>query len=62
MDPEPMEHWLTPEEFDWRMRIRARHDKNRRRFESSHVAKQRMIMMYGGAALLAVIIGLVLVK
>ena len=56
------EHWLTPEEFDWRMRIRARHDKNRRRFEGSHAAKQRMMMMYGGAALLAIIIGLVLVK
>jgi hypothetical protein len=56
------EHWLTPEEYDWRMRIRARHDKNRRRFEGSHTAKRRMMLMYGAAAVLAIIIGLVLVK
>ena len=54
------EHWLTPEEYDWRMRIRARHDKNRRRFEPSNMAKKRRLAMYAGAALLAIIMGLVL--
>ena len=55
------EHWLTPEEYEWRMRMRARHDKNRRRFEAPYVTKRRRLMMYGGAALLAVATGLVLI-
>ena len=56
------EHWLTPEEYDWRMRIRARHDRNRRRFEPSRLAKKRRLLMYAGAALLAVLMGLVLLR
>ena len=55
------EHWLTAEEYDWRMRIRARHDKNRRRFEPSNMAKKRRLILYAGAAALAVITGLVLI-
>ena len=56
------EHWLTPEEYDWRMRIRSRHDRNRRRFEPSRLAKKRKLLMYAGAAILAVLMGLVLLK
>lgn len=56
------EHWLTPEEFDWRMRIRARHDRNRRRFEPSRLAQKRRLLMYAGAAILAILTGLVLLK
>ena len=52
------EHWLTPEEYDWRMRIRARHDRNRRRFEPSRLAKKRKLLMYAGAGILAVLMGL----
>ena len=55
------EHWLTPEEYDWRMRARARHDRNRRRFASKNLAKRRQLLMSIGAALLAALLGLVMV-
>ena len=54
------EHWLTPEEYEWRMRARARHDRNRRRFASATSGKRRQILMYSGGALLAALLGLVL--
>ena len=54
------EHWLTPEEYEWRMRARARHDRNRRRFASGKVTKRRQVWMYGGGALLAALLGLIL--
>ncbi len=54
------EHWLTPEEYEWRMRARARHDRNRRRFASASTGKRRQILMYIGGALLAALLGLVL--
>ena len=56
------EHWLTAEEYEWRMRARARHDRNRRRFLSPNVAKRRQLWMYGGAILLAILMGLILIK
>jgi hypothetical protein len=55
------EHWLTPKEYDWRMRSRARHDQNRHRFEPSNMAKKRRLILYAGAAALAFLIGLVLI-
>ena len=56
------EHWLTTEEYEWRMRARARHDRNRRRFASANLAKRRQMLMYGGAALLAALMGLILLR
>jgi hypothetical protein len=56
------QHWLTPEEYDWRMRARDQRDKGRRSFEPSHIAHRRKAIMYAGAALLAVIMGLILLK
>mgnify|MGYP001184266133 CR=1 FL=1 len=54
------QHWLTPEEYDWRMRIRARRDKNRRPFDSASQQQRRRLMMYLGCAALAVFTGLFL--
>ena len=56
------EHWLTPQEYEWRMRMRAHPDSRRNRFDGSQGAKRRTLMMYGGAALLAIVIGLILIK
>ena len=56
------EHWLTSEEYDWRMRARARHDRNRRRFASQNLAKRRQLFMSIGAAVLAALLGLLLLK
>ena len=56
------EHWLTPEEYEWRMRARARHDRNRRRFASKNLAKRRQLFMSIGAAVLAALLGLLLLK
>jgi len=55
------EHWLTTEEYEWRMRARARHDRNRRRFSSPKLAQKRQLLMYGGAAVLAIIMGVILI-
>ncbi len=55
------EHWLTPEEYDWRMRMRARQNQNRRRFDAPNSAQKRRTLMYAGAVFLAVIMGLVLI-
>ena len=55
------EHWLTPEEYEWRMRARARHDRNRRRFASKNLAKRRQLLMSIGAAIIAALLGLVMV-
>ena len=56
------QHWLTPAEYDWRMRIRARRDKNRRAFDSATQQQRRRVMMYLGCAALAVLMGLILLK
>mgnify|MGYP001334723656 FL=1 len=55
------EHWLTPEEYEWRMRARARHDRNRRRFASKNLAKRRQLLMSVAAAIVAALLGLVMV-
>ena len=55
------EHWLTPEEYEWRMRARARHDRNRRRFASKNLAKRRQLLMSIAAAVVAALLGLVMV-
>jgi len=54
------QHWLTPEEYDWRMRIRARRDKNRKAFDSASQQQRRRVLLYAGCAGLAVIMGLIL--
>jgi hypothetical protein len=56
------EHWLTPEEYEWRMAARARRDNRRRTYEPSIWVRQKQLVMYGSAVLLAVALGLYLVK
>ena len=56
------EHWLTPEEYDWRMKARAQRDRNRKSFRPTFWARKRMLMMYGGAVLLAIALGLFLIR
>ena len=55
-------HWLTPEEYTWRMAARAQRDSRRKTFEPSIWVRQKTVVMYGGAILLAVALGLFLVK
>jgi len=54
-------HWLTPEEFDWRMDARARRDSHRRSFEPSIWVRKRTLVMYAAAAAVAIVLGLFLV-
>lgn len=53
------EVWLTPEEYEMRMR-RRRHRRKRRIYEPAVAPKGRVIVFYVGAFILAVIIGIVL--
>ena len=55
------QHWLTPEEFKWRTAARARRDGHRKNYAPSIWIRQKQMMMYGTAALLAVGLGLYLV-
>ncbi len=56
------QHWLTREEHEWRMAARARRDSRRKTFAPSFLVRQKSLMMYAGAVLLAVALGLFLVK
>ena len=56
------QHWLTPEEFDWRTRARAQRDQRRRTYQPSIWVRKRTLVMYLSAAALAVLVGLFLVK
>ena len=56
------EHWLTPDEYDWRMRVRAQRDQRRKSFRPSFWARRRTLLLYAGATALAVSIGLFLVE
>ncbi len=61
-DSEGRQHWLTPEEFDWRTRARAQRDQRRRSYQPSIWVRKRTLVLYLGAAVVAVLIGLFLVK
>jgi len=56
------QHWLTPEEYEWRMAARAQRDSRRKSFEPSIWVRQKQVMMYGSAVVLAVLLGLYLVR
>jgi hypothetical protein len=56
------QHWLTPEEHAWRTAARARRDSRRRSYQPSIWVRQKQLLMYGGAVLIAVALGLFLVK
>lgn len=56
------EHWLTPDEYEWRMRARAQRDQRRKSFQQSFWVRRRTLVLYAGAALLAVAVGLFLVR
>jgi hypothetical protein len=51
------QHWLTPEEYEWRMAARARRDSRRKSFEPSIWVRQKQLVMYGGTIALAVALG-----
>jgi hypothetical protein len=55
------QHWLTPGEFEWRTAARARRDGRRKNYVPSIWIRQKQMMMYGSAVLLAVALGLYLV-
>ena len=55
------QHWLTQEEFDSRSAARARRDGRRKNYAPSIWIRQKQMMMYGSAVLLAVALGLYLV-
>jgi len=56
------QHWLTPEEYEWRMAARSRRDNRRKTFEPSIWVRQKQLVMYGSAILLAVALGMWLIK
>jgi hypothetical protein len=55
------EHWLTPEEYEWRMRARAQREQRRRTYQPSLWVRKRTMVLYAGAVALAIVVGLFLV-
>lgn len=56
------QHWLTQAEYDWRMKARARRDKNHRSFDFGAQTRRRRLAMYGGSVVLAITMGLWLLR
>lgn len=56
------QHWLTQAEYDWRMQARARRDKNHRSFDFGAQTQRRRLTMYAGSVMLAIAIGLWLLR
>jgi len=56
------QHWLTRSEYDWRIQARARRDKNHRSFDFGSQTKQRRLAMYAGSIILAIAMGLWLLR
>jgi predicted Zn-dependent protease len=56
------QHWLTRSEYDWRIQARARRDKNHRSFDFGAHTRQRRLTMYAGSIILAIAMGLWLLR
>jgi hypothetical protein len=56
------QHWLTRSEYDWRVQARARRDKNHRSFNFGPQTQRRRLAMYAGSIILAIAMGLWLLR
>ncbi len=57
-DSRGREHWLSPEEYDWRMSHRRR--RRKRRFRAATTRRLLTVGIYVGILLLAVVLGILM--
>jgi hypothetical protein len=60
IDSRGRENWLTPEEFEWRTKVRRRRRRKRRWVPSLRGTRMRTVLIYGGMLLLAVVLGMII--
>lgn len=54
--------WLPPQEYEWRMRRRKKRDKKGREYQPSVLSRRRELLVYGVAALAAILLGMLLIR
>jgi hypothetical protein len=54
--------WLPPQEYEWRMRRRKKRDRKGREYQPSVLTRRRELALYAVAAVIAVILGLILIR
>lgn len=62
VDSNGRREWLPGEEYDWRMRRRKQRDTKGREYTPAILKRRQELVLYGIAALLAIIVGLVLAR
>ncbi len=62
VDSNGRREWLPPEEYNWRMRRRKQRDTKGREYTPAILKRRQELVLYGIAALLAILVGLVLAR
>lgn len=62
IDSNGRSEWLTPEEYEWRSKRRKRRDRKGREYTPGLLRRRRELAVYAVAVVVALLIGLVLVR
>jgi len=62
VDSRGQEHWLLPEEYAWRQKAREARNRRNRKYRNMSSGRYNQLLLMGLAVLLAVALGLVLLR
>lgn len=62
VDSNGRSEWLTPAEYEWRTQRRKRRDRRGREYHPNLVKRRRELVLYAVAVVMALVIGLLLVR
>jgi len=62
IDSRGRENWLTPEEYEWRTRVRRRRRRRKKFAPSFKGTSLRTVLIYAGLLVVAVVLGVFLVR
>ncbi len=62
IDSRGRENWLTPEEYEWRTQVRRRRRRQRKFVPSLKGTRLRTVLIYAGLLVMAVVLGVFLVR
>lgn len=60
IDSRGRENWLTPEEYEWRTKVRRRRTRTREWVPSFKGARLNTVLIYAGMLVLAVVLGVLI--
>lgn len=61
-DSNGRKEWLPPEEYEWRMRRKKQRDQKGTEYAPALLRRRQELLLYGAAALIAILVGLVLAR